>query len=179
MSDDKPLKLRARDPADMDVIAALLQDALVPLGDMKYLAKEKRFVLVANRFRWHGDPAEDLRPAVPTPQEEGEDVAFHDEEGAEPPYQRVNSGLCFDKVARVRYRGLRPGTRDEILSLLTITAGPGAITLIFAGEAAVRLEVEAIRCHLEDIGHPWPTRWRPQHDWEPAAGGKTAENERS
>jgi len=179
MSDDKPLKLRARDPVDMDVVAALLQDALVPLGDMKYLAKEKRFVLVANRFRWHGDPEEDPRPAAPEPQAEGEDAAFADEAGAAPPFERVNSGLCFDKVARVRYRGLAPGSKDEILSLLTITAQPDAITLIFAGEAAVRLEVDAIRCHLEDIGHPWPTRWRPQHDWEPAAGEKAAENERS
>src|SRR3546814_9083894 len=51
-SADKPLKLRAHDPADMDVVAALLQDALVPLGDMTYLAKETRFVMVANRFRW-------------------------------------------------------------------------------------------------------------------------------
>jgi Protein of unknown function (DUF2948) len=171
MSDDKPLKLRAHDPADMDVVAALLQDALVPLGDMKYLPAEKRFVLVANRFRWHGDPVEDARPAAPAPQIEGEDAAFHDEEGSAPPYERVNSGLCFDKVERVRFRGLAPGSKDEILSLMTITAQPGAVTLIFAGEAAVRLEVEAIRCHMEDIGHPWPTRWRPQHDGEAGEEG--------
>ncbi|MGF1594989.1 MAG: DUF2948 family protein [Kiloniellaceae bacterium] len=171
---DRPLKLRAHDPADMDVVAALLQDALVPLSDMAYLAKEKRFVLVANRFRWHGDPAEDDRPAQPAPLPEGEDAAFAEEDG-EPPFERVNSGLCFDKVERVSYRGLTPGGRDEILSLLTITARPDAITLIFAGEAAVRLEVQAIRCHLEDIGHPWPTRWRPHHDWEP--GRETADTD--
>ena len=159
----KPLKLRAHDPADMDVVAALLQDALVPQADMAYLASEKRFVLVANRFRWHGDPTEDARPAAPPPQPAGEDVAFA-EGGDAPPFERVNSGLCFDKVRRVRYRGLKPGGNDEILSLLTIDSRPGAITLMFAGDATVRLEVEAIRCHLEDIGQPWPTRWRPQHD---------------
>src|SRR3546814_2045479 len=70
-SADKPLKLRAHDPADMDVVAALLQDALVPLGDMTYLAKEKRFVMVANRFRWHGDASDDEPPAAPPPQEIG------------------------------------------------------------------------------------------------------------
>src|SRR3546814_13804416 len=53
-SADKPLKLRAHDPADMDVVAALLQDALVPLGDMTYIAKEKPFVMVANRFDRQG-----------------------------------------------------------------------------------------------------------------------------
>ena len=158
----KPLKLRAHDPADMDVVAALLQDALVPQADMAYLAREKRFVMVANRFRWHGDPIEDDRPAAPAPQPVGEDVAFA--EGDAPPFERVNCGLCFDKVRRVRYRGLKPGGNDEILSLLTIDSRPKAITLIFAGDAAVHLEVEAIRCHLEDVGQPWPTRWRPQHD---------------
>jgi hypothetical protein len=165
-TEDKPLKLRARDCTDMDVVAALLQDALVPLGDMTYLAKEKRFVMVANRFRWHGDPTEDGLPSSPPPQPAGEDVAFAEEEGAAPPFERVNSGLCFDKVRRVRYRGLHPGGNDEILNLLTIESRPDAITLIFAGDAAIRLEVEAIRCHLEDIGQPWPTRWRPQHDVE-------------
>ena len=161
-SADKPLKLRARDPADMDVIAALLQDALVPQVDMTYLAEEKRFVLVANRFRWHGDPTQDGLPFAPEPQPEGEDAAFA--EGGDPPFERVNSGLCFDKVRRVRYRGIKPGGNDEILSLLTIDTRPDAITLIFAGDATIRLEVDAIRCHLEDIGDPWPTRWRPRHE---------------
>src|SRR3546814_14044449 len=101
----------------MDVVAALLQDALVPLGDMTYLAKEKRFVMVANRFRWHGDASEDERPAAPPPQAEGEDVDFA--EGDDPPFERVNSGLCFDKVRRGRDRGLEPGRTDEILNMHT------------------------------------------------------------
>src|SRR3546814_7403897 len=70
-SADKPLKLRAHDPADMDVVAALLQDALVPLGDMTYLAKEKRFVMVANRFRWRSEEHTSEPPAAPPPQEIG------------------------------------------------------------------------------------------------------------
>jgi len=170
-AEDKPLKLRARDPQDMDVVAALLQDALVPLADMTFLEKENRFVLVANRFRWHGDPALDHRSAEPEVLPEGEDAAFDDD--SQPPFERVNSGLCFDRVERVRFRGLQPGGKDEILSLLTITSQPDAITLIFAGDAAVRLEVKAISCHLEDIGQPWPTRWRPQHEGkqDPDAGG--------
>jgi hypothetical protein len=176
--DEKPLKLRAQDPADMDVIAAVLQDALVPVSDMAYLGGEKRFVLIANRFCWHGDPAEDSRPSAPGPEPEEGDVSFEDAEGL-PPFARVNAALCFDKVARVRYRGLKPGTNDEILSLLTITTQPDAITLLFAGEAAVRLEVEAVRCHLEDVGRPWPTRWRPQHEEDgpdaEASGGPQAD----
>ena len=57
MADDriKPLKLRAHDTEDMRVIAGILQDALVPLSDVTYLKGEKRFILVANRFRWETD----------------------------------------------------------------------------------------------------------------------------
>ena len=51
-SASRPLKLRARDRGDLEVISALLQDALVPLVDVSYLPREKRLVLVANRFRW-------------------------------------------------------------------------------------------------------------------------------
>jgi hypothetical protein len=46
------LKLRAEDDEDLGVISACLQDALIPLSDMEFLAAEMRFAFVANRFRW-------------------------------------------------------------------------------------------------------------------------------
>ena len=46
------LKLRAVDAEDLRVLAAVLQDALVPLGDIAYQKRQKRVVLVANRFLW-------------------------------------------------------------------------------------------------------------------------------
>ncbi len=181
MSETAPLKLRALDPEDMDVIAALLQDALVPLADMAFLAKEKRFVMVANRFQWPKDQAAgSAAPARPTDTPEGEDAAFDDSDNP-PPFERVNSGICFDKVERVRFRGMSPADKDEILSLLTITSEPRSVTLLFSGDAAVRLEISALHCHLEDLGRPWPTRWRPDHDGsqdsaaDPAKSGDKAE----
>jgi hypothetical protein len=35
--------------------------------------------------------------------------------------------------------------------------------LVFAGGAQIRIETDAIACRIEDIGEPWPTRWRPTH----------------
>ena len=165
MAEPVPLRLRARDAEDMDVIAALLQDALVPRADMTYLPKEKRFVMVANRFDWpreQGDPTAKGAPSQPAPTPAGEDARFDDSEEA-PPFERVNCGLCFDKVERVRFRGMSPDAKGEILNLLTMVTQPRSITLLFSGDAAVRLEVEDVRCHLEDLGRPWPTRWRPEH----------------
>ncbi len=52
-----PLKLRGEDEDDLAVISAVLQDALVAVGEMAYFPEEARFVLVANRFRWESPPA--------------------------------------------------------------------------------------------------------------------------
>ena len=146
----RPLKLRARDPQDMDVIAAVLQDALVPLVDVAFLKREKRFVMVANRFVWSAEQGGDA-PAAPSVRPEGEDARFEDSE-EEPGFLRVNCGVRFDRVRRVRARGFDLGAKDQILNLLTIKAEPERITLIFSDAAAIRLEVSEILCHLEDIG---------------------------
>jgi len=156
------LKLRARDSGDLDVIAALLQDALVPLSDATFLKSEKRFVLVANRFKWpeaEGKPD----PAPEASEEEGADAAFEDAAEA-PPFARVNCGVCFEHVVRVRSKNIDLADRRQILNLLTIVAAPGSVTLLFSDDGAIRLEVSALSCHIEDLGDAWPTRWRPHHD---------------
>ena len=140
------LKLRAADLEDLAVVSAILQDALVTVGEMAYLPDEKRFVLVANRFRWE--------PPV------GE---------ARKNFERTLSGLCVDDVTRVQRRGFHPREEERILSLLAIRAAggtvekPEALILDFAGGTSIRLEVGRVLCHLDDLGEPWPTRWRPKH----------------
>jgi hypothetical protein len=142
------LKLRAGDSDDFAVISAILQDALVTIGEMAYLPEESRFVLVVNRFRW-----------------EPEAGATRNN------FERTLSGLCFDGVKSVQRRGFNPREADRILSLLAIRvdadADPAAksatILLEFAGGSSVRLDVTDLLCHLDDLGEPWPTRWRPKH----------------
>ncbi len=75
-------------------------------------------------------------------------------------------------MRNVRFRGLDLRRKGEILNLLTLDAEPGAITLVFAGGGEIRLEVSDIRCHMEDLGEPWPTRWRPAHDAAQSAAVK-------
>ena len=142
------LKLRAADVEDLSVISAILQDSLVTIGEMVYLPDEHRFVLVANRFRWERRPGEARKNA-----------------------ERVLTGLCIDGVKAVRRRGFSPRDEDRILSLLAIRAQssaqspdqPAALLLEFAGGSSIRLEVGRLLCHLDDLGEPWPTRWRPKH----------------
>lgn len=160
-----PLKLRAIDADDVAVLAACLQDALVPASDMRYLAAERRFVLVANRFCWEKLPATSLDPA-----------AGAEEKG---PFERVHCGLAIEHVTRVQARGFTPGGeegKERLFEVLTIlpeegaAGGGAALTLVFAGQVAVRIEVERIEILAQDVGEPWPTLWRPQHPVEGEAG---------
>jgi hypothetical protein len=137
------LKLRAEDEEDLAVISAILQDALVAVGEMVWLAEEKRFVFVANRFRWE-PPAS----------------------GSRKDFERRMSGLRVDGVNSVQRRGFSPRDGERLLVLLAIRAEPGELYFDFAGGSSIRLEVERILCHLDDLGDPWPTRWKPKHPVE-------------
>lgn len=138
------LKLAARDAEDLAVISAVLQDALIPVSEMAYLPEERRFVLVANRFRWERAPATARSRRR----------------------ERRLAGLSIGGVSAVRHRGFRLQERDRILLLLAIRQVDGALQLDFAGGASIRLESEDILCHLDDLSEPWPTRWQPRHPLE-------------
>ena len=147
------LKLRAEDAEDLHIVSACLQDALIAVGDIKYLPEDRRFVLVANRFRWEAMPCDQDSELSP-------DDCF----------ERVHSGLRFENVTAVRQRGLDNLDAGQLLELLAIQIEGAALTLVFAGDAAIRLETDGPLCFVEDLDEPWPTKWRPRH----AADGRPA-----
>ena len=161
------LKLRAGDGEDVKILSILLQDALVPRAEIAYLGNERRFILLANRFRW------EVRPEAALPSlEEGADAAFEQAEvdmaahadRDHKLYSRIVCGICFDRVHAVRSRGLEDAAKGgKPLSLLSLQRELAAWLLSFAGGAGIRLEGPAIVAHLEDLGEAWPTRWRPSH----------------
>lgn len=138
------LKLKALDAEDLQVISAALQDSLVAVRDIAWMAAEKRFALVANRFRWEAAP---------------------DDNGA---WSRCHSILGFADIGAVRHAEMPLSEPDRILGLLAIESeaaeGGGVIVrLRFADGRMIRLEAPRLLCHLEDVGEPWPTRFRPDH----------------
>lgn len=190
MTDSTALKLRARDATDMDVIASCLQDSLVPVRDIAFMKREKRFVMVLNRFKWeeleeaeaigralHELQAEDELldedlPEVDTEQDtDSKDASFEDAE-ARPVYHRTHAGLVFDKVRGVSTRNIDLQDKAHFLNLLTIATWPKEIILYFSQGGEIRLQVSEIRCHMKDLSEPWPTFARPEHalDAEPEAG---------
>ena len=147
LPEPEPLRLRAEDADDLAVISACLQDALVSVRDLAYDREARSFMLLANRFRWEcgGARASDDGPT----------------------FERTLSGLAFDEIEGVAYRGFQRSEEERILSLLAIRpmtdGGAGSIDLEFAAGATVRLKASAIRCRLRDLGEPWPTAWHPDH----------------
>ncbi len=142
--EDAGIRLRAQDAGDLAVISACLQDALVSVRDLAFDRDARRFVLIANRFRW----------------ERRRDGA------AEPGFERTLCGIAFSEVDGAAYRGFRRSDEDRILVLLAIRLpdGGGTIDLEFSAGVSIRLSVAAIACHARDLGEPWPTAWQPDHD---------------
>jgi hypothetical protein len=149
MSETQPLRLIALDAEDLAIVSAHLQDAVLRIGDMSYLPREKRFATVLNRFNWFGALLEG-------------NEARADE--------RRRSGLRFERVVRARSHGLDLAAKDKALSLLAITftaSGAddpgGVVQLHFSGGAAIELGVECVEAELKDLGAAWRARKRPEH----------------
>jgi hypothetical protein len=146
---DAPLHLVARDAGDLAVLSALVQDAVFPVGEMRWQKGRRRFALLINRFRW-----------------EDRDAA----ERAGRRFERVQSLLVVDEVLSVRTQGLDRRERDLVLSLLSITFEPGEdgtgrVLLTLAGDGALALQVEALEVTLKDVTRPYlaPSGHAPKH----------------
>jgi Protein of unknown function (DUF2948) len=154
------LKLRGEDEEDLRTISAILQDALVPVAEMTFIPEQRRFVLVANRFRWEAAPDPILAAAAA---DQAQNAAVS------PIFERVLTGICFEGVSTVRLKNIDRRRGSRILELLQIGWEPGGIMLMFAGDSAILLETPSINCRLDDICEPWPTPFRPHHEVDPAA----------
>ena len=145
-----PLRLIAQDGEDLKVISSLVQDAVLPVTELKYDAKRRRFALMLNRFRW-------------------EDRSEAEQVGRA--YERVRSVMVVEDVLKVRTQGFDRADKDLILSLLSLDftpgeEGAGRLTLVLAGDGAIALEVEALEVRLDDVTRPYraPSGKAPRHD---------------
>ncbi|MEM9971953.1 MAG: DUF2948 family protein [Pseudomonadota bacterium] len=146
---DRPLRLKAMDADDLQVIATLVQDAVFPANEMRWDRKRRRFALLLNRFRW-------------------EDKNRAERHGGE--FERVQSVLAIDDVVRVASQGVSRGDADTVLSLLTLgfepgEDGTGALFLTLAGDGAIKVDVEALDVTLHDATRPYraPSGRAPDH----------------
>lgn len=139
------LKLMAEDVADLDIIGAAVQDALLRMGDLSFDNKTRRFTAMLNRFRWEAAEAEG-------------------------PFERVRSALSFEGVMAVKSRRVRPDASEALASVLSLGFIPdeeppgGIVRLLLAGGGEIALEVECLDAVLIDMGEAWRTPRRPDHE---------------
>lgn len=142
------LRLKAEDEEDLTVLSTILQDALVPVGDIAYLPDQRRLALVANRFCWECCPDE---------------AAIR----GDPLQQRVLTAFVIDHVTGVKSQGIDRKQRDHLLEVLAVRrvgdGGGNAIDILFSDDQALRVTVERIGAKLEDLEEPYPTAFRPKH----------------
>jgi hypothetical protein len=147
-NDSTGLKLIAFDAEDLAVVAAHLQDAVFNVGELAYLAGEKRFAAIANRFDWAHAQANAASGGAS--------------------FRRRRAGIRFERVLAAQLTGFDLKDSSRMLNLLTMqfeqTGDPeGYVTLSFSDGAAIRLRVECIEAELKDLGAAWSTKKMPQH----------------
>jgi Protein of unknown function (DUF2948) len=145
-----PLRLVAQDAEDLKVISSLVQDAVLPVTELKFDQKRRRFALLLNRFRWED-------------RVEAETVGRA--------YERVRSVLVVEDVLKVQSFGFDRADKDLVLSLLALDFAPGAdgtgrLVLTLAGDGGIALDVEALEVRLDDVTRPYraPSGKVPHHD---------------
>jgi hypothetical protein len=147
MTDDDRLRLVALDSEDLAILSAHVQDAVLKVGEMRWIPEEKRFVLAMNRFVW---------------EEAAKGSWFRRN------YQRRRSVLHFERVEAVRSTGLDRNAGETVLELLAVRFEPrespsGDVLLNFAGGPTLRLMVECVEAQLTDLGPAWSTDHAPRH----------------
>ncbi len=139
----RPLNLGALDVEDLQVVSALVQDAVLPVTEIKWQKGQRRLALLVNRLR-----REERAPQV----------------------ERVQSLLVIDNVLGVSSQGVDRSDADMVLSVLAVEFEPGEapegfVTLVLAGDGALRARVEALEVSLRDVTRPYvaPSRKLPDH----------------
>ena len=126
MSEKKYLaKIIAKDPNGLQVISACCSDGKVKVDEIKFLKKNKLFLLSIERFKKEKDKN-----------------------------QKIKSICKFEFVDRVKSKNINQNEKDIILELLTINLFKQGenfeITLLFNNNAFITLFSEVLEITLED-----------------------------
>lgn len=161
---DRAFRVRAESLEDLEILSAMLQDAIVPISEIAWQRGDKRFVLITQRFRWEKvlrESAEDEGPDALGNARSQEQVDA--DAGPTDWFERVTCALRFENVIAARTNGIDLANRGQMLELLSLHVNDDGLDLAFAGDKTIRLSISSLSCHAEDLGEPWPTTLRPDH----------------
>jgi len=134
------LKLLARDGDDIQMVSAMLQDAIALACEMDYFPDKKSFVIGLQRFMWE---ERDMDP--------------------EAPFKRVNCSIEVTGVEHVQLNAVNPRDPAALFDLLTLSLKDEFLHFVFAGEGEIRLTLAEWQLRLRDEGEPWAVKFVPSH----------------
>ena len=139
---ENPVRIKAENAEDLQVISALIQDAVGQNSETSWMPRHNRFALMLNRFRW-------------------EDKANADKQGR--PFERVQSTLVISTVLKAGGDGIDPRDKESIFSVLSVLFEPaedgaGEVVIVLAGDGAIRLKAECCDVTLTDVSRPYLAR---------------------
>ena len=146
---ESALALRAETSEDLVVISALVQDAVLPITEIRYDRRTRKLALLLNRFRWEDQDRAKARRRR---------------------YERVQSLLVVSDVTGVASQGIDRQDKDTILSILSLAWEPGAdgtgrLIVTLAGDGAIAASAECLGVDLRDVTRPYlaPSHHAPDH----------------
>ncbi len=162
----QPVRLAVETEDDITVASSLMQDAVAVTGDISWMPRRRRLVLLVNRFRWEDQDAA---------KQAGRD------------FERVRAALIIDSANAVRARGVDPSDKDQIVSVLAMSFEPdtesddapgGTVILKLAGDGEIAADVECLDIRIMDMSQPWtaPSGRAPDHALESDDGDGAADD---
>ena len=133
----KNLKLVCKNQEDLSVISAYLQDSIVTSKDIKFLKKNRTFLMIVNRFMW-------------------EDV----EKGIFRESKRIRCVIKFEHVLLVKSKRINQKNKNKPLECLAIkseklSSNNYDIKILFSGDSVISLVSEVLEVYMQDLGAAW------------------------
>ena len=130
---------------DVKIISAYCQDSVVAVRDIVFLKKNKKFVIIVNRFMW----------------ENYDNNTFKE-------HKRIRSAIKFEQVLKVKSKKINQKKKNKLLEVLAIECNYSLnknykINFFFSGGGIITLVAEFIEVTMNDLGNSWSVKHFPEH----------------
>ena len=129
------IKLKANNSEDLKVVASLVQDSILPIGDFAYFKAEKKVMFALNRYCWENETDK----------------------------KRCNAVLTVLNVDSVQTKNIDVTDRKQSLYVLDISEGEGEVVIAFADNKSMKFSTESLDLSLVDVDDCWVVETTPSH----------------
>ncbi len=129
------INLKAKTDEDLKVIASLVQDAILPIGDFAYMKADNKVMFAINRYCW-----------------ENEEIK-----------QRGNAVLQILNVKSIQTKNIDITDRKQFLYILDISLEEGDVLLSFADNKSMKISTDELLVTLSDTDKCWEVEKTPKH----------------